>query len=253
MIHIKSPEEIEMIANSGKILDEVLKKIINEVEVGISLSHLNELASELIKKAGAKPAFLGYQPDGAKHPYHAAICTSVNEVVVHGFPSDYQLKSGDVLKLDFGVLYKNFYSDAAITIGVGEVSDEAKHLIKITKLALDESIKQAKVNNNLEDIGWIIQKTAQSNGLKVIKELTGHGIGFKLHEEPTIYNFGEKGKGVRLKPGMVLAIEPMVNTGTWECDILNNGWTAVTKDRLPSAHFEHTVAITDKGPQILTA
>ncbi len=250
-ISLKSPEEIKKIEIAGKILAKILKAIGREAKVGTKLSDLNKLAYRLTKNEKATPAFLGYQPDSASKPFGASICTSVNEVVVHGFPSDYKLQSGDILKIDFGIEYQGFFSDAAITIGIGKISKETEHLIKITKLALDKAINIAKPGNTLGDIGWIIKKTAEKWGLKVIRNLTGHGIGLKLHEEPTIYNFGEKGEGVELKTGMVLAIEPMLAIGT-EKIIQRPDESWATADGSLSAHFEHTIAITEKGPKILT-
>jgi len=250
-IPLKSQKEIEAIAQAGKILAKILKAISREAKVGAKLSDLNKLAYRLTKQEKAQPAFLGYQPDAASKPFGASICASVNEAVVHGFPSDYRLKSGDVLKIDFGVEHQGFFADAALTIGIGNISDEAKRLIKTTKLALEKAIKIVKPGNTLGDIGWIIQKTAQQNGFKVIRNLTGHGIGKELHEEPTIYNFGEKSKGIELKPGMVLAIEPMLAIGT-DAIVQRPDESWATADNSLSAHFEHTVAITEKGVKILT-
>ena len=198
MIKLKTPEQIEKIARSGKILSEVFQKTIEEAKIGTSLKHLDDLAYQLIKKAGAEPAFLGYKPSGAKHPYGASICASVNDVIVHGFPNNYKLKDGDILKLDFGVKYRGFYSDAATTVGIGEVSKEIGQLIKAAKVALEEAIKSAKAGNHLGDIGFVIAQTAKKYGVKVVEGLTGHGIGFDLHEDPSVYNFGERGKGIEL-------------------------------------------------------
>jgi len=250
-IPLKSLQEIKAIAGAAKILAKILRILSHEAKVGTKLSDLNKLAYRLTKKEKAQPAFLGYQPDAASKPFGASICASVNEVVVHGFPSDYKLKSGDILKIDFGVERKGFFADAALTIAIGNISNETRHLIKTTKIALDKAIKIAKPGNTLGDIGWIIQKTAQRNGLKVIRALTGHGIGLELHEEPTIYNFGEKGKGIELKPGMVLAIEPMLAIGTDKI-IQNADESWATADGSLSAHFEHTIVITEKGNKILT-
>jgi len=250
-IPLKSQKEIEAIAVAGRILAKILKAVSREAKAGTKLSQLNKLAYQLTKKEGAEPAFLGYKPNGASKPFGASICASVNEVVVHGFPSDYKLQSGDVLKIDFGVEYKKFFADAAVTLGIGAISQEAKRLIKITRLALKKAVSQAKPGNHLEDLGWIIQKTSQSNGLKVIKSLTGHGVGLELHEDPTIYNFGRKGGGIELKPGMVLAIEPMFAIGT-EKIIQRPDESWATADDSLSAHFEHTVAITERGCKILT-
>ncbi|MEE8131693.1 MAG: type I methionyl aminopeptidase [Candidatus Paceibacterota bacterium] len=251
MIKLKSPQEIEMIADSGRILAKVFDKVLKEVKVGVSLENLDKLARRLIEEYGGQPAFLGYQPEGASHPYPASICASINDTVVHGLPLNYQLKSGDVLKFDFGVIYKNFYSDAAKTVAVGKVSKTAKLLIKATKKALEQAIKQAKPDNHLGDIGWAINQCVEKAGFKIIQGLTGHGIGFKLHEEPTVYNFGKKGEGIKLKPGMVLAIEPMTAVGSGRI-IKRKDNSYVTADSSLSAHFEHTVAITKKGPRILT-
>lgn len=250
-IPLKSEKEIEGIAQAGKILARILKAVSREAKAGIKLSQLNRLAYQLTKKEKAEPAFLGYRPDGATKPFGASICASVNEVVVHGFPSDYELRSGDILKIDFGVEYKKFFADAAITLAIGNISGEARHLIKITKLALDKAVKILKPGRTLGDIGWIIQRTAEKEKLKTIRDLTGHGIGRELHEEPTIYNFGERGKGPVLKSGMVLAIEPMLAIGS-EKIVQRPDESWATIDGSLSAHFEHTVAITEKGPKILT-
>ena len=250
-IPLKSQKEIEAIAVAGRILAKILKAVSREAKAGTKLSQLNKLAYQLTKKEGAEPAFLGYKPNGASKPFGASICASVNEVVVHGFPSDYKLQSGDVLKIDFGVEYKKFFADAAVTLGIGAISQEAKRLIKITRLALKKAVNQAKPGNHLEDLGWIIQKTSQSNGLKVIKSLTGHGVGLELHEDPAIYNFGRKGGGIELKPGMVLAIEPMFAIGT-EKIIQRPDESWATADGSLSAHFEHTIVITERGAKVLT-
>jgi len=251
MIKLKTPEQIEKIARSGKILSEVFQKTIEEAKIGTSLKRLDDLAYQLIKKAGAEPAFLGYKPSGAKHPYSATICASINDIIVHGFPTDYKLKNGDILKLDFGVKYEGFYSDAAVTIGIGAISKEAENLIKATKVALEEAIKIIKIGNTLGDIGFAISQTAKKYGVKAIKELTGHGVGLKLHEDPTIYNYGEKGKGIKLKPGMVLAVEPMFAISTDKI-IQKKDESWATADGSLSAHFEHTIAITEKEIKILT-
>jgi methionyl aminopeptidase len=250
-IPLKSPLEIKNIAEAGKILAKILKILSHEAKVGVKLSDLNKLAYHLTRSEKAQPAFLGYKPDGALRPFGASICASVNEVVVHGFPSDYKLQAGDVLKIDFGVEQNGFFADAAITIGIGKISGEAKHLIKTTKSALVKAIKMAKAGNTLGDVGWVIKMTAEKNGLRVIRSLTGHGIGKELHEEPTIYNFGERSRGIVLKPGMVLAIEPMLAMTT-EKIIQRPDDSWATADGSLSAHFEHTIAITEKGPMVLT-
>lgn len=251
MISLKSPREIEMIRTAGKILAGTLVRLKREAKEGITLDYLDNLAFKLIKQAGARPAFLGYKPDGAKKPYKASICASVNNVVVHGFPNNYKLKQGDILKIDLGVEQKNFYADAAETIIIGKGIKLTEDLISATRKALYAGIKYAKPGNYLGDIGWVIEKTAKKFNFSVIKGLTGHGIGYKLHEEPTIYNFGRKGSGLKLKPGMILAIEPMFSVGSDEI-IQKSDESWATIDGSLSAHFEHTIAVTEKGPMILT-
>ena len=250
-MNIKSKEEIEAMAESGRILAEVMEKILKEVETGITLKELDKLTEDLIRKAGAKPAFLNYKPEGAKRPYGASICASLNDVIVHGFPTKYKLKSGDVFKLDFGVLHKGFFTDAAITILIGEASAIARKLVEATKEALERAIRKCEPGNTLGDVGFEIENIAKRNGFKAVKGLTGHGIGRKLHEEPTIHNYGKKGEGMKLEPGMVLALEPMFTLGT-DRIIQKKDESWATADGSLSAHFEHTVAITEDGPRILT-
>jgi methionyl aminopeptidase len=251
MVNIYSPSEIQGIALSGKILAEVLAALKKEAREGISLRNLDALAHKLIKEKGGEPAFLGYKPDPESRPFGASICASVNNVVVHGFPSDCVLKDGDVLKIDAGVKYKGFFSDSAITVAIGKISKEAKSLILATEEALGKAIKEAKPGKTLGDIGFAIQGVAQKNKLGVIRELTGHGIGFDLHEDPTILNFGKKNGGMKLEEGMVLAIEPMFSLGSsGVIQLSDESWA--TDDGSLSAHFEHTVAVTAKGPKILT-
>lgn len=251
MISIKTDGELKKMWVAGKILSSVAKEIIAKTEAGITLKSLDDTARKLIYKAGAKPAFLGYQPHGAKKPYPCTVCASVNEVVVHGVPGGYKLKSGDLLKLDFGVIYDGYHADAAWTIPIGEVSDQAEKLIETTRNALHLAVKQCKTGKNLGDIGYTIKNYVEKHGFKVIKGLTGHGIGKDLHEEPEIYNEGQKGQGIELQPGMVLAIEPMVSTGSSRViQLKDDSWA--TADGSLSAHFEHTVAITDAGSEVLT-
>ncbi|MBN2197700.1 type I methionyl aminopeptidase [Candidatus Wolfebacteria bacterium] len=251
MVIIKSPEEIKKIAVAGKILAKILKTLAKEAKIGVSLDYLDKLAYQLTIKEKAKPAFLGYQASGAEKPFGGSICASVNNVIVHGLPSTYKLKSGDILGIDFGVEYDNFFADAALTVGIGNISKEAKRLIKATKLALKKAINQLRPDKTLGDIGWVIQKTAKDAGFKIPEGLTGHGVGKMIHEDPSVYNYGEKGKGMKLKQGMVLAIEPMFAIGTDEIiQIPDDSWA--TADGSLSAHFEHTIAITSKGPKVLT-
>ena len=251
MPRIYSPSEIQAVGLSGKILAEVIKALKKEAKEGVSLRQLDGLAYRLIKEKGAEPAFLGYRPDAGSRPFGASICASVNDVVVHGFPSDYKLKSGDILKIDAGVKYNGFFSDSALTVGIGKISKEAEFLIKATKQALEKAVKEMKAGKTLGDIGSAIQKIAERSKLGVIKELTGHGIGLELHEEPTVYNFGKKGSGLKLEKGMVLALEPMFSLGSNRVlQLPDESWA--TSDGSLSAHFEHTVAVTENGPRILT-
>jgi len=246
MIPLKSKQDLEMIRQSGKILAKIMQKLREFIRAGISTQEIDRLAEELVCKENAIPAFKGYKG------FPANICTSINEEIVHGIPGERRLKNGDIISLDLGINYKGYFSDAAITLAVGRVEPRTKKLIEVTKTALSEGIKQARIDNHLSDISCAIQSYVEKNGFSVVREFVGHGIGLKLHEEPEIPNFGRPQQGPILKEGMVFAIEPMVNMGTWESKILDNGWTAVTKDGLASSHFEHTVAITENGPAILT-
>jgi len=246
MIPIKSEKDLHMLRKSGKILAKVMKRLQEFLKAGITTAQIDSLAQELVLKESCLPAFKGY------NGFPAALCTSINEEIVHGIPGPRKLNEGDILSLDLGINYDGYFSDAAITLAIGRVNSKIKKLIEVTKKSLWEGIKQAKIGNNLSDISASIQGYVEKNGFSVVRQFVGHGIGRKLHEEPEIPNFGLAHQGPRLLNGMVFAIEPMVNMGTWESEILDNGWTAVTKDRLPSAHFEHTVAITEQGPEILT-
>jgi methionyl aminopeptidase len=246
MIPIKSEKDLVMLRKSGKILAKVMRRLEELIKVDISTGEIDQLAEKFILEEGATPAFKGYKG------FPANICTSVNEEIVHGIPDSRRIKEGDILSLDLGINYNGFFSDLAITLPVGKVDPKIKKLIEVTRAALSVGIKQAQQDNHLSDISCAIQDYVEGNGFSVVKQFVGHGIGQSLHEEPEIPNFGPPHKGAILKSGMVLAIEPMVNMGTWEAEILNNGWTAVTKDGMPSAHFEHTIAITESGPEILT-
>jgi methionyl aminopeptidase len=246
MIPLKSERDLEMLKFSGSILARVLKRIQELIKPDVSTAEIDSQAQELIVKENAMPAFKGYRG------FPASICTSLNEEIVHGIPGERKLKEGDIISLDLGINYNGYFSDAAVTLSVGRISRKTRKLIDVTRQALYEGIKQARIENHLSDISYSIQNYVERNGFSIVRQFVGHGIGYKLHEEPEIPNFGRPHSGPVLKKGMVLAIEPMVNMGTWESEILENGWTAVTKDRQPSAHFEHTVAITEKGPVILT-
>lgn len=236
---------------AGKILAETLRQLIGFAQEGITLLDLDDLARNIIQKAGAKPAFLGYAPEGAKRPFPGTLCASLNQVVVHGVPTTRPLKPGDLLKLDLGVVFDEFYADAAISVGVGNISRQASELIHATRKALEAGIAAARSGNTLGDIGFVISKTAAEHGFKVVKGLTGHGIGAELHEEPVVLNEGKPGKGLTLKTGMTLAIEPMFSIGTNKVVQLDDD-SYVTADGSLSAHFEHTVVITEKGAEVLT-
>jgi methionyl aminopeptidase len=247
MIPIKSEEEIKILGEANRIVARILKSTKTIVKPGISTKELELFAEDLINKAGAISAFKGYQR------YPASICTSINEEVVHGIPSDKRiLKSGDIVSIDLGVKFKNYYGDATITYPVGEISDETKKLVEITEKALYKGIEKARAGNYLSDISWAIQSFVESRGYGIIRDFVGHGIGKELHEEPQIPNFGKPHTGPILKEGMVLAIEPMVSQGTWEIKVLDDGWTAVTLDNSKACHFEHTIAIMKTGPVILS-
>jgi methionyl aminopeptidase len=251
MVCLKNKNDLEMLRQSGGVLIYVLKTLAAETKPGVSLKSLDARARKLIEERGAKPSFLGYKPNGALQPYPAAICTSVNNQIVHGPPSDYILKDGDILKIDFGIDYKSYFTDGAVTLGIGEISSQAAELIKTVKGALEQAIEVCLPGNHLGDIGWAIEQYVSAHCFKVIRGLTGHGVGFSLHEEPIVYNYGEKGKGMELKPGMVLAIEPMISAGSPEIKQLDDESYA-TKDGSLSAHFEKTIAITKTSPEVLT-
>jgi methionyl aminopeptidase len=245
-IILKSPQEIEKMRRSNQIVAEILAEMKTSARPGVTTRELDELAEALLAKLKAHSAFKGY------NGYPAALCTSVNEEVVHGIPSNRVLKEGDILSLDFGAIYDGFYGDAAITLPIGSISTEAEQLLRVTEEALYLAIDKARPENRLMDISAAIQRHVESHGFSVVRDFVGHGIGKHLHEKPQVPNFGIPGHGVRLKPGMTLAIEPMINAGGCEVMIREDGWTAVTKDRSLSAHFEHSVAVTENGPAILS-
>jgi len=247
LIVLRSQREIEKIRSACLIVSEVLQRLRERVLPGVTTWELNLLSESLAEKRKAKPAFKGY------HGYPFALCTSVNEEVVHGMPSKKRhLKEGDIISIDFGVVYDGYYGDAAMTLPVGRIDEEARRLCAVTEESLYEGIRQAVVGNRLSDISHAIQDYVEKRHYTVVREFVGHGIGQQLHESPQIPNYGPPGKGVKLKEGMVFAIEPMINQGGPEVEILGDQWTAVTSDRKLSAHFEHTIAITRNGPDILT-
>jgi len=246
MIAIRSDAEIGQIRKAGQILSQTLKKLRSCTKEGVETRELDAIAREEILKRNAYPAFKGYRG------YPGNICVSLNEAVVHGIPSDRKIRSGDVVSIDIGVKFRDYFADAAITIGVGSISDTAKRLIDTTEKSLYLGIENAVSGRHLSDISSSVQAFVESNGFNVVRALVGHGIGKELHEEPEIPNYGKPGSGPVLKTGMVLAIEPMVNTGSFDVEVLDDGWTIVTKDRRLSAHFEHTIVVHDKKAEILT-
>ena len=246
MIIIKSPQEIEILRESNRIVAQVLASLKEAIRPGVSTKELDRLAEKLTRQKGAIPAFKGY------NGYPATLCVSVNEEIIHGIPGPRRLREGDLVSLDMGVRYRGYYGDAAITLPLGRVSQRAKRLLQVTKGALKRAIEIAVPGNRLSDISHAIQSYAEGKGFSVVREFVGHGIGKKLHEDPQITNYGPPHQGPFLKVGMVLALEPMVNMGSWRAKLLPDGWTAVTADGSLSAHFEHTIAITDDGPLILS-
>lgn len=245
-IILKSPQEIERMRSSNRIVAEILQNVVAAVRPGVKTRELDALAEDLLRKYKARSAFKGY------NGYPAVLCTSVNEEVVHGIPSDRALKEGDILSLDFGAVWDDYYGDAALTVPVGSISERARRLLRVTEEALGKAIEQARPGNHLGDISAAIQGHVESRGFSAVRDFVGHGIGRFMHERPQVPNFGLPGRGVRLKPGMTLAIEPMINVGGYGVEVLEDGWTAVTRDRSLSAHFEHSVAVTENGPYILS-
>lgn len=246
MVILKQPDEIDKARASNRIVAEVLSVLREKVKPGVTTRELDKIAEGVTEKRGARPAFKGYRG----YPY--SLCTSVNEEVVHGMPSNRILVEGDIIGLDFGVCYQGLYGDSAITLPVGSASEHAVRLMQVTEQSLYAAINQACDGNRLGDISAAVQETVEAAGYSVVRDFVGHGIGKNMHEDPQIPNFGKKGRGIELKRGMILAIEPMVNAGKYKVKILSDGWTVITVDGSLSAHFEHSVAITDNGPEILS-
>jgi len=246
MIIIKSPREIEQLRKSNAVVAEVFEKLKGMIVPGVSTKELDRVAEEYILLKGGRPAFKGYRG------FPATLCISVNEEVVHGIPGQRQLREGDIVSLDVGVNFEGYFGDAAMTLPVGEVDPGARRLLEVTEKALCIGIEQAKVGNRLFDISYAIQKWVESHGFSVVRDFVGHGIGRDLHEEPQVPNFGSPHQGPRLETGMVFALEPMVNEGTYGVRVLSDGWTVVTADGKRSAHFEHTIAISDDGAEVLS-
>jgi methionyl aminopeptidase len=250
VIELKSHAEIDTMRKPARVVAEVLAALRDMVRPGVTTADLDRVAERMIAKAGARSAFKNYRVGGAVFP--AVLCVSVNEEVVHGIPSGRALREGDIVSLDFGVEVDGYYGDAAITVAVGKVDEESARLIETTERSLYAGIENLRPGMRLGDVGAAVQRVAEDEGFSVVRDFVGHGIGRALHEEPQVPNFGTPGRGRALKPGMVIAIEPMVNLGGPGVRVLDDGWTAVTADGRRSAHFEHTVAVTRNGPEILT-
>ncbi len=245
-IEIKSPADIQKMRVAGKLLREVFNEVSSMVAPGVTTADLDRKARSLIESAGARPAFLGY------HGFPATLCTSVNEEVVHGIPSNRKLLDGDIVSVDCGLVLDGFYSDTATTFAVGEISAEARKLLKITEQSLYKAIEKMTVGTRIGTVSHAVQDYAEAEGYGVVREYTGHGIGRSMHEPPQVPNFGHPDTGFRLQAGLVIAIEPMINIGSWHTETLEDEWTVVTADGSLSAHFEHTIAVTEDGPFILT-
>lgn len=245
-ISIKTSQEIAILRDAGKILAEISEDLKRSLKEGITTREVDQVAEKLIRQRAVVPAFKGYRD------FPGCVCISINEEVVHGVPGSRLLRAGDIVSLDVGIIHKEYYSDTALTVGIGTIRDALKKLLDVTSQSLDKGIEQARAGNHLSDISHAIQTFVEANHFSIVRDFVGHGIGKSLHEDPEIPNFGPAHNGPILKEGMVFAIEPMVNMGTWQTKILEDGWTVVTQDGAPSAHFEHTVAITAKGPEILT-
>jgi methionyl aminopeptidase len=251
VIYIKTKKEIDFIRESCKIVAETLRLVANNIRPGIATLELDRIAEEYIFSNNAKAAFKGYSQAGS-YDYPASICVSIDNEVVHGIPGDRVLKVGEIVSIDVGVLKNRYFGDAAITVSVGEISPEKRKLLEVTEKSLYEGIKEAKLKNRVHDVSFAVQKYVEANGFSVVKDLCGHGVGKFLHEEPAVPNYGTRGTGPKFKKGMTIAIEPMVNTGNYKVKTAKDGWTVITEDGLPSAHFEHTILITDGSPEILT-
>ena len=246
MIYLKTPEEIALLRASNQLVGKTLAEVAKHIRVGVTTLELDKIAEDFIRSNGAVPGFLGYGG------FPNTLCVSVNDQVVHGIPSNYALKEGDIVSVDCGTVLNGYYGDSAYTFCVGEVDEKVKKLLKITKESLSLGIDSAQHGNRIGDIGYAIQKHCQAAGFSVVRKLVGHGVGRNLHEDPEVPNFGKRGQGVLLKEGMVIAIEPMINLGTSRINLLRDGWTVVTADGKPSAHYENTVLVTSSGVEILT-
>jgi methionyl aminopeptidase len=251
VILIKTQKEIDFIRESCKVVAETLRLVSSNVRIGITTFELDRIAEDYLRSNNAIPAFKGYSQGGLPG-FPGSVCTSINDAVVHGIPGQDKLEEGDIISLDVGVLKNNYYGDAATTVAVGKISDEKKKLLEVTEKSLQTGIEQARSGNKIHDISAAVQEYVEQNGFSIVRDLCGHGVGKFLHEDPAVPNFGRRGTGAKLKKGMTLAIEPMVNAGGYEVITSSDGWTVLTADGSPSAHFEHTILILDNSPEILT-
>jgi len=251
-INLKSKAEIEIMKEAGKILANILQLLGERVAPGVFGDEIEELAAKEIKKYGVVSSFKNYKIHNDGVPFPSAICFSINDEIVHGFPFGKEIKDGDIVSIDFGIKYNGFHADSAITVGAGKISEQATKLIKITKESLYQGIKEVKIGNRIGDIGFAVQEYAEKNGFSVVRDLVGHGVGRSIHEAPEVPNFGKKGEGMKLSTGMTIAIEPMINFGNYNISCDDDDWTIRTEDGKLSAHFEHTVAVTKDGCVILT-
>ncbi|MFC1594908.1 type I methionyl aminopeptidase [Patescibacteria group bacterium] len=249
---IRNEQECQILREGGNLLGKILQKIAESVKPGITTLDLDNLAEKLILEAGGRPSFKGYKNGKDGVPFPASLCVSVNDEIVHGIPSDRILQKGDIVGLDIGMEYKGLFTDTAVTVGVGQITKENKHLISVTKKALQIGIASIKAGGHIGDIGEAIQKYVESKKFGVVRKLIGHGVGKKVHEDPEVPNWGERGVGSELVEGMVLALEPMVTIGSYELNLAENKWAWVTKDGKPAAHFEHTIVVTKTKAEIIT-
>jgi len=248
MIVYKSPEEIEQMRRAGRIVADTIDELLERVRPGVTTKQLDEIAERSIRGAGAVPSFKGYRG------FPASICTSLNEEVVHGIPGKRRVGEGDILKLDVGAIWEGFHADSAVSLYVGEApSDVVDKLLRVTEESLAAGISELRPGKRLSDVGHAVQQLVEGAGFSVVREYVGHGVGRLLHEDPQVPNYGDPGRGPEIKPGLVVAVEPMVNVGDWRTDVLDDDWTVVTADGSLSAHFEHTIAVTAEGPEVLTA
>lgn len=249
MITRKSSEQIALMRRAGRVVAEMHEECVRAAKPGATTADLDRIAREVLDRRGARSNFLGY----GSPPFPAVVCTSPNEVIVHGIPSrDVMLAEGDIVSIDCGAIIEGWHADAAVTVGVGDIDDESKRLLEVTSASLDAAIEQVREGNRIGDLGAAVEEVAVAGGFSIVREYVGHGIGTAMHEEPQIPNYGPAGRGPHIKEGMVFAIEPMVNAGGPETEVLGDDWTVVTRDRRRSAHFEHSIAVTDHGPEVIT-